>query len=61
VVLAGTFLYRRSAARRNTIMPGAPPAAAATREKLYAQMSEAEQLAFIDEQGQRISAMTRRA
>jgi hypothetical protein len=46
--IAGTLLYRRAAERR---------AANATANKLYTQMSEAEQLAFIDAQEQRISAM----
>jgi|GEM_PF-678548 len=46
--ITGTLLYRRAAARR---------AANATANKLYTQMSEAEQLAFIDAQEQRISAM----
>jgi hypothetical protein len=50
-VLAGTFLVRHRVAR-----PGVDTVAARA-EKLYARMSEAEQLAFIDEQEQRISAM----
>jgi serine/threonine protein kinase len=49
--ITGTLLYRRAAARR------AANAANATANKLYTQMSEAEQLAFIDAQEQRISAM----
>jgi serine/threonine protein kinase len=49
--MTGTLLYRRAAARR------AANAANATANKLYTQMSEAEQLAFIDAQERRISAM----
>ena len=50
-VLAGTFLVRQRATRQdaNTVT--------ARAGKLYARMNEAEQLAFIDEQEQRISAM----
>jgi soluble lytic murein transglycosylase-like protein len=55
-IIAGTFLYRRSVARRSASTPGAT-LAKTTNNKLYAQMSEAEQLAFINEQEQRISAM----
>jgi serine/threonine protein kinase len=55
-ISAGTFLYRRSFARLGASTPGAT-LANATNSKLYAQMSEAEQLAFINEQEQRISAM----
>ncbi|HEV7859098.1 MAG TPA: serine/threonine-protein kinase [Pyrinomonadaceae bacterium] len=55
-VIAGTFLHRRWVARSSANMPGAT-LAHATNKKLYAQMSEAEQLAFINEQEQRISAM----
>ena len=53
-VLAGTFLYRRSVAQSQSVVPIAPEAAAT---KLYSQMSEAEQLKFVDEQEQRISTM----
>ncbi|MBA3768884.1 MAG: protein kinase, partial [Acidobacteria bacterium] len=57
-VLAWTFLVRRPAARQDANLTSTPDTAAATTtEKLYAWMSEAEQLAFIDEQEQRISAM----
>jgi serine/threonine protein kinase len=55
-ISAGIFLYRRSIARRSLDVQGAT-LANATHHKLYAQMSEAEQLAFIHEQEQRISAM----
>ncbi len=50
-VVAGTFSYKISVIRR-----GADSSSVAAT-KLYAQMSEAEQLAFVDEQEQRISAM----
>jgi serine/threonine protein kinase len=53
VVIAGVFLYQRSGLRGST--PG--PAATATTNKLYAEMNPAEQLRFVDEQEQRISAM----
>ncbi|HXT64218.1 MAG TPA: serine/threonine-protein kinase [Pyrinomonadaceae bacterium] len=48
VVIAGTVLYRRSVARRS-IPPPVPT--------VYAQMNEAQQLQFINEQEQRVSAM----
>ncbi len=48
------FFYSRSAARREANLGNAPAATTAT--KLYKQMSEAEQLTFIHEQEQRISA-----
>jgi serine/threonine protein kinase len=51
-VIAATALYRLSVARRDANM-----AQANATGKLYTQMSEAEQLAFINEQEQRISAM----
>ncbi len=56
LAMAGTFLYRRASVRRsagttNTSIVHAPS------NKLYAQMSDAEQRLFIDEQAQRISAM----
>ncbi len=64
--VAGTFFYGRMSARRSAIQPGATqpgatqtgaiPSTAAT-QKLYAQMNEREQLAFIDEQEQHVSAM----
>ena len=59
-VLAGTFFLRRQSAQRDARLAGAPDTRAATTipsGKIYARMSEAEQLAFIDEQEQRISAM----
>lgn len=53
-LIIGTFLYRRSA--RQAGIAGAP-SAPATTNKLYTQMDQAEQLHFVDEQEQRISAM----
>jgi serine/threonine protein kinase len=55
IVLLGAvvFFYSRSAARREANMGNT---AAPTNSKLYTQMSEAEQLAFIHEQEQKISA-----
>jgi serine/threonine protein kinase len=54
------FFYSRSALRREANSGNAPSATPAavttTTTKLYTQMSEAEQLAFIHEQEQRISA-----
>ncbi len=49
------FFYYRSAARREANKGNSPAATTATT-KLYTQMSESEQLAFIHEQEQRISA-----
>lgn len=49
--LAGAFLFQRSARQRGA------NTRSATTTKLYRQISEAEQLAFINEQEQRISAM----
>jgi len=54
--IAGTVVYRRPIAGPQANAPGAP-LASASAGKLYAQMSEAEQLRFIDEQEQRISTM----
>jgi serine/threonine protein kinase len=55
--IVGSILYRRS----NTASPASatltPAAAPATSGKLYSQMSEAEQLVFVDQQEQRISMM----
>ena len=55
--IAGSILYQRS----ETVAPGSPllsaGAAMATSSKLYSQMSEAEQLDFVDQQEQRISMM----
>ncbi len=55
VVLAGVFAYRRSGLRAN--IPAAPPVATTTTNKLYFEMNQTEQLHFVDEQEQRISAM----
>ncbi|MBA2733486.1 MAG: protein kinase [Acidobacteria bacterium] len=57
LLIAAVFFYSRSAARREANLRNAPAATTATTAtKLYAQMSEAEQLAFINEQEQKISA-----
>ncbi|HEY0003362.1 MAG TPA: serine/threonine-protein kinase, partial [Pyrinomonadaceae bacterium] len=56
IVLAGIFLYNRAVARRQASATISAQAKETTI-KLYTQMSEAEQLALIDEQEQRISAM----
>jgi serine/threonine protein kinase len=53
-VVVGTTLYRRN---QRAILPGAPESPAAASGKLYLQMSEPEQLDFIDQQEQRISTM----
>jgi serine/threonine protein kinase len=53
-LITGVFLYRRSA--RQAGIAGAP-SAPATTNKLYTQMDQTEQLHFVDEQEQRISAM----
>jgi serine/threonine protein kinase len=50
--IAAAILYRRSTARSGNTAPGI-----ATVSKLYAQMSEAEQLKFVADQEQRISLM----
>lgn len=55
VVIAGVFLYQRSRLRGSN--PGAPSVVTATTNKLYIEMNPAEQLLFVDEQEQRISAM----
>jgi serine/threonine protein kinase len=52
IALGGVFLYRKLSPQTTTA--GTPPAIA---NKLYWQMSPAEQLQFVDEQEQRISAM----
>ncbi|MDX6444248.1 MAG: eukaryotic-like serine/threonine-protein kinase [Blastocatellia bacterium] len=52
IALGGVFLYRKLGPQTTTA--GTPPAIA---NKLYSQMSAAEQLQFVDEQEQRISAM----
>jgi serine/threonine protein kinase len=51
--IAGVLVYRHYAARARANAS----AGVATTQKLYAQMTESEQLAFISEQEQRISAM----
>ena len=53
-ILAGVLLYPRLRQRTNTT--GSPAAPVAVK-KPYLQMSQSEQLAFVDEQEQRISAM----
>ena len=53
--IAGTFLYKRKV-RSQAHIPSATEGTA-RNTKLYRQMSEAEQLGFIDEQEQRISTM----
>ena len=56
VVIAGTVFYRQSIGRPGLNLSNGPEAAvAATR--LYSQMNDAEKLAFIDQQEQRISTM----
>jgi serine/threonine protein kinase len=54
-LIAGVFLYKRAGLRGSN--PGAPRVVTATTSKLYAEMNPAEQLHFVDEQEQRISAM----
>lgn len=56
LAMAGTFLYRRASVRRNADISNAPIIYSPSK-KLYAQMSDAEQRLFIDEQAQRISAL----
>jgi soluble lytic murein transglycosylase-like protein/predicted Ser/Thr protein kinase len=59
LLIAVVFFYSRSAARRDAaegVPTQAATTAAASASKLYTQMNEAEQLAFIHEQEQRISA-----
>ena len=51
-MIVTALLYRRSQLRANAVAP-----AAIASGKLYTQMSAVEQLAFVDEQEQRISAM----
>ena len=53
VTMAVTVLYRRS----QTTAPLVAQTAAATSPKLYSQMSEQEQLNFVDQQEQRIATM----
>ncbi len=54
--VAGVVLYRRSASTASSLAVAAPTSAA-TAGKVYSQMSEAEQVNFIDQQAQRISTM----
>jgi hypothetical protein len=54
-VAAGTYIYRHSVAPAQVATTG--PDATASNAKLYTQMSETEQLAFVRQQEQRISAM----
>jgi len=54
ILLVGGFLYRRAA--RQLAIANAPSSPGVTN-KLYSQMNPAEQLQFVDEQEQRISAM----
>lgn len=54
-VAAGTYIYRHSVVPSQIATAG--PEATASNTKLYPRMSETEQLAFIREQEQRISAM----
>jgi serine/threonine protein kinase/soluble lytic murein transglycosylase-like protein len=56
IALGGVLLYRRLGAPTRSASTGTAPAAA-TANKLYSQMSSAEQLQFVDEQEQRISAI----
>jgi serine/threonine protein kinase len=51
ITLGGVFLYQRFSSHRNIA------AVTATTNKPYTKMSEAEQLQFVDQQEQRISAM----
>ncbi len=55
VVIAGAILYSRFGTRVSTSAPAF--SANPVTKKLYSQMNDAEQLAFIDEQEQKISAM----
>lgn len=55
IVIAGMFLYRRSGLRGSN--SESPPVASAMTNKLYVEMNQTEQLRFVDEQEQRISAM----
>ncbi len=59
LVITVTFLYKRSIARHNVDTPNAQATLLtnATTKKIYTQMNEAERIAFIDEQEQRISSM----
>jgi hypothetical protein len=55
-VLVGAFVYQQRQTRRIAIPPAAPDGAVAAK-KLYSRMSVGEQLRFIEEQEQRISAL----
>ncbi len=56
LLAAVVFFYSRSAARREANLENGPASTTAPATKLYTLMSEQEQLAFIHEQEQRISA-----
>ena len=56
VAIVGMVFYRHSIGRPGSNLSNAPVAMVASA-KLYSQMNEAEKLAFIDEQEQRISTM----
>jgi hypothetical protein len=56
LLVAVVFFYSRSAARREAQTGSAPAATTTTAAKPYTEMSEPEQLAFIHEQEQKISA-----
>jgi membrane-bound lytic murein transglycosylase MltF len=55
--VAGAFIYQRLIAPRRAGDASSIVAGNAANKKLYRQMTEAEQLAFVDEQEQRISAL----
>jgi serine/threonine protein kinase len=55
VIVVGVLFYQQRSALNRSIDP--PPASTAVPTKSYLQMSQAEQLAFVNEQEQRISAM----
>ena len=55
--MVGAILYRRSETAAATTAAITPGTAVATGGKLYSQMSEVEQLEFVDQQEQRISTM----
>jgi serine/threonine protein kinase len=54
-LIVGLFIYKRAGLWGSK--PVGPPVASATTNKLYTEMNPAEQLRFVDEQEQRISAM----
>ncbi len=57
VVFAGAFIYQRVIAPRRAAESSSSVWGTSASKKPYRQMTEAEQLAFVDEQEQRISAM----